>query len=79
MIIPPCYVGENAVIENSVIGPHVSIGAETSVTNSVIVNSNIQKNTTIKNANLQDSMIGNHANVLSSARDISIGDYTTID
>lgn len=79
VIIPPCYVGDNAVIENSVIGPHVSVGAETSVTNSVIVNSNIQKHTTIKNANLQNSMIGNHANVLSSARDISIGDYTTID
>lgn len=79
VIIPPCFVGDGAVIVNSVIGPHVSIGAETKVSNSVIVNSNIQKNTTIENANLKDSMIGNHANVLSSARDISIGDYTTID
>lgn len=79
VVIPPCYIGENAKIVNSVIGPHVSVGANTSVTNSVIVNSNIQKNTTIENANLKNSMIGNHANVLSSARDISIGDYTTID
>lgn len=79
VIIPPCFVGDGAVIVNSVIGPYVSIGAETKVSNSVIVNSNIQKNTTIENANLKDSMIGNHANVLSSARDISIGDYTTID
>jgi len=79
VIIPPCFVGNGAVIVNSVIGPHVSIGAETKVSNSVIVNSNIQKNTIIENANLKDSMIGNHANVLSSARDISIGDYTTID
>jgi glucose-1-phosphate thymidylyltransferase len=79
VIIPPCFVGDNAVIENSVIGPHVSIGAETSVTNSVIVNSNIQKHSTVQNANIKNSMIGNHANVLSSARDISIGDYTTID
>lgn len=79
VIIPPCYVGDGAVIVNSVIGPHVSVGAETKISHSVIVNSNIQKNTTIENANLKDSMIGNHANVLSSARDISIGDYTTID
>ncbi|MEZ4923482.1 MAG: sugar phosphate nucleotidyltransferase [Crocinitomicaceae bacterium] len=79
VIIPPCFVGDNAVIENAVIGPHVSVGANTSVTNSVIVNSIIQKNSTIQNANIKDSMIGNHANVLSSARDISIGDYTTID
>ncbi|MEO9532477.1 MAG: sugar phosphate nucleotidyltransferase [Crocinitomicaceae bacterium] len=79
VVIPPCYIGDGAVIANSVIGPHVSIGANTSVTNSVIVNSNIQKHATIENANIKDSMIGNHANVLSSARDISIGDYTTID
>jgi glucose-1-phosphate thymidylyltransferase len=79
VVIPPCFIGENAKIVNSVIGPHVSVGANTSVTNSVIVNSNIQKNTTIENANLKNSMIGNHANVLSLARDISIGDYTTID
>ncbi|MCB9224579.1 MAG: nucleotidyltransferase [Crocinitomicaceae bacterium] len=79
VIIPPCFVGDNTVIENAVIGPHVSVGANSNVTNSVIVNSIIQKNSTIQNANIKDSMIGNHANVLSSARDISIGDYTTID
>lgn len=78
VIIPPCYVGDGAVVENSVIGPHVSIGANTTVTNSVIVNSIIQKDAQIKHANLKDSMIGNHANVLNSADDISIGDYTTI-
>lgn len=79
VIIPPCFVGENAKITNSVIGPHVSVGAETEVTNSVIVNSIIQKQATIENANIKDSMIGNHAQVLKQASDISIGDYTTID
>ena len=79
VIIPPCFIGDNAVIENSVIGPYVSVGEGTKVTNSVIVNSNIQKHTTIQNANLKNSMIGNHANILSSAKDISIGDYNTIE
>ena len=27
MIIHPCYIGENVVIKDSVIGPHVSLGA----------------------------------------------------
>lgn len=79
VVIPPCFIGDNVQLTNSVIGPHVSIGANSVVTNSVIVNSIIQKNTTINNSNLQDSMIGNHANVLRKAADMSIGDYTTID
>ena len=79
VIIPPCFIGDGAVIEGSVIGPHVSIGSETSVTNSVIVNSIIQKNATIQNANIKNSMIGNHANVLNEAADLSIGDYTTLE
>jgi glucose-1-phosphate thymidylyltransferase len=79
VIIPPCFVGDSAIIENSVVGPHVSVGAGTKVTNSIIVNTIIQKEANIENANIKDSMIGNHANVLSYARDISIGDYTTID
>jgi len=79
VVIPPCFIGDGAIIENSVVGPHVSVGAGTKVSNSVIVNTIIQKEANIENANIKDSMIGNHANVLSYARDISIGDYTTID
>jgi len=79
VIVPPCYVGKNVVVENSVVGPHVSLGEGTKITNSIITNSIIQKNTTIRNANLKDSMIGNNANVLSHPKDISIGDFTTIE
>lgn len=79
VVIPPCYIGDGAIIENSVVGPHVSVGAGTKVSNSVIVNTIIQKEANIENANIKNSMIGNHANVLSYARDISIGDFTTID
>ncbi|MEX1002486.1 MAG: sugar phosphate nucleotidyltransferase [Crocinitomicaceae bacterium] len=78
-VIPPCYLGPGVQIENSVIGPYVSVGTESRIKNSVIVNSIIQKNTVIKNANLKNSMIGNHVQLLSSAKDISIGDYTTMD
>ncbi|WP_066757489.1 sugar phosphate nucleotidyltransferase [Crocinitomix algicola] len=79
VIIPPCYIGPHVVLENSVIGPHVSIGRGTTVKNSVVTNSIVQKNATIANSILQDSMIGNHAKILSHGKVISIGDYTTIE
>jgi glucose-1-phosphate thymidylyltransferase len=79
IIIPPCYIGKNVVIESSIIGPHVSLGNGTSVKNSVIKNSIVQKNAMIANSVLQDSMIGNYAKILSYGKEISIGDYTTIE
>ncbi len=79
IVIPPCYIGEHVVLENSVIGPHVSLGRGTTVKNSVVKNSIVQKNAMIENSVLQDSMIGNYAKILSHGKVISIGDYTTIE
>lgn len=78
VIIPPCFIGEDVVIENSVIGPHVSLGKGTRIENGIISNSNIQEHTTIKNAVIADSMIGSHVNYKGLARDLSVGDYSTI-
>jgi glucose-1-phosphate thymidylyltransferase len=77
-IIEPVYLGENVEIYHSVIGPHVSIGDNTKVKNSVIQNSIIQTNTQIENANLKDSMIGNHVKYQKEATDLSVGDYNVI-
>lgn len=78
VIIPPCFIDDGAVIENAVIGPHVSIGAGSHVAQSVISNSNIQQSTTIKNAVLENSMIGSFVSYTGLARDLSLGDYSTI-
>lgn len=79
IIIPPCYIGENVEISNSVIGPHVSVGKNSRVNECVIKNSILQKNTEILNANIENSMIGNYAKYNGIARDISMSDYSTID
>ena len=79
LIIPPCYIGEGVTLDNSIVGPHVSIGAGSKIENSIIKNSIIQNNTQIENGNIQDSMIGNHVTYKGLARDLSIGDYSTID
>ena len=77
-IIEPVYLGENVEIHNSVIGPHVSIGDNSKVTSSIIQNTIIQTNTHIENANLKDSMIGNHVKYHKQATDLSIGDYNVV-
>jgi glucose-1-phosphate thymidylyltransferase len=78
VIIQPCFIGENVKIKNAVVGPHVSIGNETHITDSVIANSIIQHNSNIEQANIKNSMIGSFVSYTGVAKDLSIGDYTTI-
>jgi|TARA_B110001469_G_scaffold62224_1_gene59685 glucose-1-phosphate thymidylyltransferase len=77
-IIQPCYIGEGATIKSSVVGPHVSIGDGTIIENSVIKNSIIQSNSEVKQAVVDNSMIGHFAKYCRSFDDLSIGDYSTI-
>ncbi len=77
-IIPPCYIGANAVIENTVLGPHVSVGDNTLVQNCVIKNSVIQNDTVVKDAILENSMLGNRVDYSGKVSEISIGDYSVV-
>ncbi len=78
VIIPPCYIGDNVIIEQSVVGPHVSLGSGTVVRGSVLRNSIIQQESTVLNAVIQDAMIGSHANYSGRAKDVSLGDYSSV-
>jgi len=78
VIIPPCYISDDAVIENSVIGPHVSVGQASRISDSRLKNSIIQSNTRITHAVLENSMLGNFVNFEKKPLDLSVGDYNTM-
>ncbi|GAA3588104.1 sugar phosphate nucleotidyltransferase [Flavivirga amylovorans] len=78
-IIEPCFIGENVILKDSTIGPYVSIGNNSVIENSNVKNSLIQTNTTIKNANLDEAMIGNHVKYDGNYTSISIGDYSILE
>ena len=78
-IIPPCYIGKNVVLTNATIGPNVSLGDGCHVSDSTIKNSLIQTHSHIKNAHLDNAMIGNHASFDGKFTSISIGDYSVLE
>lgn len=78
-IIPPCYIGDDVVLINATVGPNVSLGKGSHVVNSSIKNSLIQTHVHIKNANLDNAMIGNHASFDGNFTSISIGDYSVLE
>lgn len=78
-ITEPCYIGENVELMNARIGPNVSVGDGTKIENSKIKNSLIQTKAEIKNANLDNAMIGNFARFDGNFTQISIGDYSVLE
>lgn len=79
VIIPPCLIADDVIIENSVVGPHVSIGKGTKIVNSRIQNSIVQNDSHIENANVSDSMLGNNVKYTPSGAQLSLGDFTQIE
>lgn len=77
VIIPPCYIAQGAVLESSVVGPHVSIGKNTVVTNSIVKNSIVRDHSQLKDAGIDNSLVGNYVHYQGRLKDLSMGDYTT--
>ncbi|OYU84356.1 MAG: nucleotidyltransferase [Flavobacterium sp. BFFFF2] len=78
-IIPPCFIADDVVLINSTVGPNVSLGTGTHLTNVTITNSLVQTHAHLLNAQLEGAMIGNHVNYRGDFTSVSLGDYTTID
>jgi glucose-1-phosphate thymidylyltransferase len=77
VILEPCLIGDNVKISNSIVGPHVTLSAGCSVEDSVLRNSIVYEDTTIKAQVIEGSMIGKSVQLLGTPKDISVGDFTT--
>lgn len=76
-LLPPCYIGAGAKLSESVVGPFVSIGEQTVVESSVLRGSIVRNNARLSGVYLEDSIVGNFANLEQPARNVSLGDYST--
>ena len=78
-ITEPCYIGENVELVNAKVGPNVSIGNGCKIQDAIIKNSLIQEFAEVKNAKLDNAMIGNFAKFDGEFTQISIGDYSVLE
>ena len=78
IVIPPVYISDTAHIENSVIGPYVSVAAGAKVCDSRIRDSIINSGAHIKTVTLHNSLIGADAYVEGSFQDLNVGDSSDI-
>lgn len=77
-IIQPCFIADGAEVQNSVVGPYVSIGKNSKISDSVISNSVVQEEACVCCVVMENSMVGNKATFKGSKNDLSVGDFTEI-
>jgi len=78
VVIPPCYIGPDVEVRNSVIGPYVSIGAGSVVDSSILSDTIVQTHSRIRGAHLGHAMIGSHTQVTRSPEALNLGDYSAV-
>ena len=72
----PVYIGDNCTIENSEIGPNVTVADGAVVKNSVIINSLICENANAENCRLENVVIGNGEKISGNLANTIVGDKT---
>ena len=75
-IIEPCQFGENVKLKNSVIGPYVCVGDNSTVESSVLSETIVQTNASIRNRVLDRSIVSNHSVAERDVETLNLGDYS---
>ena len=77
-IKPPVFIGKNVKIKDSEIGPFVSIGDDTDISNSNIESTLIYNSVKVSNADIKNSILGAYSVYDGSNKEVFLGDYSQI-
>jgi glucose-1-phosphate thymidylyltransferase len=78
VILPPVFIHPTAHIENSVIGPHASIGAKCKLHNCIIRDSIVDDFSEVSNVVMEHSLIGRETRIHRQAGIMNVGDRTEL-
>jgi len=78
ILIPPVYIPESAAIENSIIGPYVSVGEDAVLKDAMIRDSIVGDGARVTGCFLERSLVGNGAVVEARPRRLNVGDSSEV-
>ena len=79
IIIHPVSIGKKCKLTHSIIGPHVTIGDNVEIIQSIISHSIVGTYSKLNEIILNKSVVGNDVSLSSAGQSLSIGDNTEID
>jgi len=75
VLVPPVFIHESSCIENSIIGPNVSIGENCSIRNSILKNSIVDDDSNINELVLINSLIGKGCSITGESKQLIATDH----
>jgi glucose-1-phosphate thymidylyltransferase len=78
VFIPPVSISPNARIVNSIVGPHVSIAADTVVENSIVKDSILDRGANVSGCLLAGSIVGAQSVIRGGFQHLNIGDSSEV-
>lgn len=78
-IRPPVHIHPSATVENSTLGPYVSIGRDCVVRNSALTDVILESGATVEDSTLRDSILGERSQVRDMKGSVNVGDDSQID
>jgi glucose-1-phosphate thymidylyltransferase len=79
VIIPPVYIADSAKIEESVIGPFVSVSEEAEICRSIIKDSIINAGAIVENSLLAETILGENAVIKEKPLRLNLGDFSVME
>jgi glucose-1-phosphate thymidylyltransferase len=79
IVIQPCYIDKDSIIENSIIGPYVTVARESEIHHSIIENSILNEGSKLENVILRESVVGAYAEVTGRGSSLNVSDHSQID
>jgi glucose-1-phosphate thymidylyltransferase len=78
ILLPPVYISPSAVLEDSVVGPNVSVGDNARIVRSIIKDSIISECAEVTDCLLEQSLIGNTSFISGQFKKANLGDSSEI-
>ncbi|MFH1133646.1 MAG: sugar phosphate nucleotidyltransferase [Nanoarchaeota archaeon] len=79
VLVPPVYIEDGASIENSVVGPNVSVAADARIVHAIVNDSIIGEGAHIENVMVHQSIVGDNATLKGTPRRFNIGDDSSVE
>lgn len=77
-IIEPVFIGEGAVVRDSVVGPYAAVHGGATISESAVRHTIVFGDARIEGSALDGSLVGHHADVRGFAGTLNIGDHATV-
>lgn len=79
VVIPPVHIASSASIQDSIVGPYVSVAEEVQVRRSILSDAIIDEGARIDNAIIEKSLIGNCSEISRRPSRVDLGDDSRVD